>query len=588
MHETASTDGRSDPGQPRSVSPWRGRLVSSVTLLVCSILILRLYQLQGPDRDKLSDQVSQQRLHYQRILARPGEILDRHGRLLATTVSTRSLFVDPSRIREPWQTARLLATALKLNPDALFERLSRSSNKRFLWVKRRLTDAETQRVRELGLPGEIWGFRDEYLRRYPQGPLAAHVLGLRDIDGTGRGGIEESMDRILRGTDGQRAIERDALGRVVGVRDEIAELPQNGRPVQLTLDAVIQLFAERELDEICSTFQPRSACALVMDPRSGELLAMASRPGFDPNHATRIAAEAWKNHSIASMYEPGSTLKPFLVGWALKSGVLDRDEELDCEQGAYRMGRRVLHDHHPYGWLSVKDILVKSSNIGMAKIGERLTNAGLYEAVQVFGFGRRTGIELAGEIPGMVRPLGEWNSYSTGSVPMGQEIAVTPLQLITAHACLANGGQLISPRLTMSGSHGPELTASLKRPCLPEPIARWLVNAAMREVVERGTGKKAQLPNVAVFGKTGTAQKVDPNTGRYSNSRHISSFVCGAPAHAPRVVVLVVVDEPAAGESQFGGSVAAPGAARILHYALGRVPDQTSRTAVRSPESRKE
>jgi cell division protein FtsI/penicillin-binding protein 2 len=242
------------------------------------------------------------------------------------------------------------------------------------------------------------------------------------------------------------------------------------------------------------------------------------------------------------------------------------------------MGRRVLHDHHAYGTLSVADILIHSSNIGMAKIGERLTNAGLYEAAASFGFGRRTGIGLPGELPGMLRPLNQWNDYSTGSVPMGQEIAATPLQVITAHAALANGGRLISPRLVMNETQqaaGPAAarvvspaSASVVSQVVDRTIAEWLVRGPLTDVVRRGTGKRARLQEWQVFGKTGTAQKIDLKSGGYSAEAHVGSFLCGAPADDPRVLVLVVVDEPTAGASYFGGTVAAPSAARILEKSL--------------------
>ncbi|HUG91633.1 MAG TPA: penicillin-binding protein 2, partial [Planctomycetaceae bacterium] len=379
------------------------------------------------------------------------------------------------------------------------------------------------------------------------------------------------------------------------------QAPRHGDSLMLTLDTVLQLLVEDELDRLFDEWKPNGACVTVMDPATAEVLAMASRPAFDPNDPSRVPAAAWKNLNLASMYEPGSTFKPFVVAWAMERGLLRADEQFDCERGAWRMGRRVLHDHHPYGVLSVTDILVKSSNIGMAKIGQRLGNGGLYDATIAFGFGRRTGIELPGELHGLVRPLPQWTSYSIGSIPMGQELAVTPLQLLTAHAALANGGTLVRPRIVVHRGRSPAQdvarlpterlpalsitgpgpddaapTAVVSRTVSPQ-VASWLVREPMQEVVRRGTGRNAQIADSAVFGKTGTAQKTDPDSGAYSPTGHVCSFIGGAPPENPRVLVLVVVDEPTVAGDHSGGTVAAPAAGRILENVLRHVPLRSTR-----------
>jgi len=458
--------------------------------------------------------------------------------------------------------------------------------------------AAVQRVRRLRLPEDVVNFRSEYLRRYPQGTLAAHVLGLRDVDGRGRGGVEQAYDDELRGTAGRRMLIRDARGRVVEVQDEQSVPPRHGRTVVLTIDTVLQLFVEQEIDRLLKRWKPKAAAITVVDPTTGEILAMASRPTFDPNSPKDVAAAAWKNTNIASAYEPGSTFKPFIVSWALEKGRISRDEVFHCSWGKYRMGRRLLHGHHPYGRLSVKNILIKSSNIGMAKIGERLTNSGLHQAATRFGFGRLTGCGLPGEISGTVRPLDQWTGYSTGSVPMGQEISVTPLQLIMAFAALANGGKMMSPQFVLRVSApgtavdrpltkkqaGQRVVSQIVRP----DVARWIVREAMTGVVARGTAKRARLKEYEVFGKTGTAQKTDPATGRYSKNRHVCSFIGGAPAANPRVLVLVVVDEPSVGSTHYGGTVAAPTAANIIRKSLVYlgVPSRIPATAKRRPSTK--
>jgi cell division protein FtsI/penicillin-binding protein 2 len=431
-----------------------------------------------------------------------------------------------------------------------------------------LTVEEVEKVKALGLPSDAWGFRDEYRREYPQGVVAAHVLGLRDIDGVGRGGIEEGMDKILSGEKGRRKLARDSRGRVIEILDDIEHPPVTGQNVQLSLDLVVQLFAERELDAVMAEWKPESCSAIALDPKTGDILAMATRPTFDPNHPEKAAPSEWKNRAIADIYEPGSTFKPFVVSYGLDQNVIHRNDFFDCENGQYRMGRRLLHDHHRYGTLSLTDVLVKSSNIGMAKIGERLTNERLFEAATLFGFGRKTGIELPGELPGILRPLKEWTSYSTGSIPMGHELATTPLQLIAAHAALANGGTLVRPRIVLPQQQ--DSTAAIRQlseQTVSADVAKWVIDVPMQEVVTRGTGKRARIPGYNVFGKTGTAQCISPSGG-YVHGKYISSFVCGAPVEDPRLLVLVVVNQSSVGGETFGGKVAAPAAANILKQAL--------------------
>lgn len=549
-----------------------GVLVTGIGL-VWLVIAGRLIQLQGWQQQELTQRADRQREVVQEIQPRPGDIYDAHGRLLATSVAMPSLYVVPAEIHDPWQTAQSLAEALGVEAEPLFEKLGRYSGKQFLWVQRRLTAEAAERVRQLDLPKGCWGFRDEYQRVYPQGGLAAQVLGLRDIDGQGRGGVEESRDAQIHGISGQRILIRDAIGKVIDVQDDPQHPVIAGQDISLTLDAVIQLFAERALDELVTEWQPEACCAIVMNPQTGDVLAMASRPTFDPNHPDAAPADAWKNRAIADIYEPGSTLKPIIVAYGLDQGLLQQDDTFNCEWGRYRMGRRLLHDHHPYGHLSLTDVLVKSSNIGMAKIGERLTNQYLYQAVTAFGLGRKSGIELPGELAGIVRPLDQWTTYSTGSIPMGHELATTPLQLITAHAILANGGMMIRPRILRETSDsGSAELRRLVQPTIAPDWARWIVQEPMRQVVVRGTGKRAQLDDVDVFGKTGTAQCLSPQGG-YLHGKYISSFVCGAPAGRPRVLVLVVINQASgSGGETFGGRIAAPVAARILKDTLGHLP----------------
>lgn len=657
---------------PRSL--LRVRWIATGIVAAWVVLTGRLVQLHVMNGDRFHDLAARQRVTSETVPGRPGDIVDRNGLLLATSVSHESLFVVPQRVRDPWSVAQQLGEALQLDADALFERIAGHPERQFLWVKRRLADDEVAAVRKLELPRDVWGLRSEFKRIYPQGQLAAHVIGLRDIDNVGRDGIEHTFDHLLRGDDGHRELLRDARGRVIGVNEQTLKPARAGETIAVTLDVVVQWHTEAALDALVSRWKPVSACAIVMNPQTAEVLAMASRPAYDPNSPEKAVAAAWKNRTISDIYEPGSTFKPFVVAWGLKQQSIEIDEFFNCEFGEYRMGKRLLHDHHKYGKLSLTDVLVKSSNIGMAKIGERLTNANLYEATTAFGFGRRTGIELPGELTGVVRPLRKWNSYSTGSVPMGQEISTTPLQMITAYAALCRHSALVAPRIRMAmpatvsrfnrgegvrGTHAFErstvrrvagragetisdeatspsgeafgVTNEDQRPVpveppepsdetppagettregstsksetrepdprsdaapgatapalVPDNAARFLYARALAEVVRRGTGKRAALKVYDVFGKTGTAQKVDPVTGAYSKNLHISSFVGGAPADNPRVLVIVVVDEPHGATTQetFGGVVAAPAAGAILRDTLAYLRVPTKDGTLRAP-----
>lgn len=545
----------------------RSRLVTGLILIIGLGLIARLVQLQVHDRERYSQQIARQTESREPVPARPGDILDRNGQVLAKSITVKSLYAIPTAIDDRPRFCKKVAEALGITANDLEKKLTENASKSFLWLKRRLTEEEADRIRAAELEKGSWGFRDEYLRIYPQAELAAHVLGIRDIDRIGRGGVEQSCDRILRGTDGFRLLVKDARGRVIDVQPILENQPKHGEALTLTLDIVLQLHTELALGELMEKWKPKSATVIVLRIADGEVLAMGSRPTFNPNDPGKATPEAWKNRAIVDQYEPGSTIKPCIVAWGLESQVIGRNEQIDCENGVYQMGGRTLHEHdgHAYGVLDVTTVVAKSSNIGMAKIGEKLTNAKLHEALIQFGFGKKTGIELPGELAGGVRPLKEWTRYSTGSIPMGQEFSATPLQVITAYGALANQGGMISPRI-VRGDSSSQISTRVLRP----EVAEWMTQEVLTAVVERGTGKNAKLSKIRVFGKTGTAQKADPRTGLYSNKLHTSSFVCGGPAEAPRVLVLVSVDEPSVGD-HYGGTIAASTAARLLEIALERI-----------------
>lgn len=583
---------------------WRTSALTRFIFAAWGVVALRLIHLQWYQADELARLATRQSEVVVEVPARPADIVDRNGKLLVGSITSQSLFIDPKYFKVEPDFIQELADAVHLKFEDLSQRVDDYKDKRFMWVKRRLSDDEVDHVLNLKWPKNSFGFREEFQRQYPQDELAAHVLGLRDIDGTAKAGVELSLDQLIRGKPGKRKLVKDARNRIVEVDYSPEDAPRQFQAVQLTLDLAIQMFAERELEKLCEEWKPSAATVIVMEPRSGELLALASRPTYSPNDLRDVPEEAWKNQAISIVYEPGSTFKPFIVAWGLQQKALTIDDTFNCHFGTYRMqGGREIRDVGKHGVLNVTDVLVKSSNIGMAQIGDRMKNEGLYAAVTRFGFGRPTGVELPGELSGILHPLEKWTSYSTGSIPMGQEIAVTPMQLAAAHCALANGGKLISPRVLKGVlGDGSEMdttfTVSMTDPHLATPpqivtstvdenIADWIIREPMAEVVRRGTGLKARIPGYSVFGKTGTAQKYDPKTGGYSSKNFVVSFVGGAPVNDPKVIVLVVVDEPHTFQRVLGGKIAAPVAARILQRTLLHLrvpPDREERTATRFDE----
>ena len=552
----------------------RARLLGGCMLCVFALLGFRLYHLQYAEAARFQEMAARQQGSYVVLAARPGNIVDSRGRTLAASIEVDSVFADPAQIEDRLRAARALGGALGLDASSLLELLERKADKRFVWIKRRVSRHEATTVRWLGLPDRWVGTTKEFLRVYPQGMLACHVLGHRDIDNVGRDGVERRMDAYLRGQAGRRYFLRDARRRVLAIDHARSVMPVHGKTVVLTIDSVIQHIVEEALDQVMAQWKPTSASAVVMDPTTGEVLALANRPAFDPNRMADYPAASWRNRAIMDIYEPGSTFKPFVASIALDRGLVSLSERFFCHHGVYAMGRRRLHDHHPYGWLSFPDVIIKSSNIGMAQLGERLGNARMYEGLRAFGFGHPTGIDLPGETAGQLHPLARWTSYSTGSIPMGQEIGLTPIQLARAWCALANSGRLLTPKTCrgvteLDGTSLKDWTKPTEvGRALSAPVARTMVDPILTGVVEQGTGRRARLTEYRVWGKTGTAQKRRPDGRGYSHHLHVSSFVAGAPAHDPKIVVVVMVNEPTVGTTHYGGTVAAPAVGQIIRKGL--------------------
>ncbi len=487
-----------------------------------------------------------------------GAFFDRHLNILAHSLQTDSVYAAAKHIDDAAKpmVARRLAQALNLSPSSVLVRLRRP--KGFVWIARRVTPEQAARVTALHLPHVE--LIKEAKRFYPGGSLASHVIGVAGIDNHGLDGLELACDRLLRGQPGYRASVRDGKGRQLPGYWEREIDPSNGSHVVLTIDAMIQHIAERELDRAFHSSHAVGGTIIVMEPRTGEILALANRPTYDLNDPATIDPNRRRNRAITDLMEPGSVFKVVTASALLAEHLVRVDDRFFCENGQYTIpGGHLLHDHKPYGWLTFREVIAMSSNIGTAKAAQRLTPTQLYEYIRRFGFGEPTGIDLPGEISGLLRPPSRWSKLSPWLIPIGQEVGVTPIQLGVALSAMANGGQLVRPHVIkeVRGADGAVVSASPAAPVrqvIPAEVAQT-VRAIMASVVEDGTGKKAMIRGYTSGGKTGTAQKVDPN-GHYSHSRFFASFAGFAPVAHPALVIVVVLDEPH--PVYYGGEVAAP------------------------------
>jgi cell division protein FtsI/penicillin-binding protein 2 len=535
-------------------------------------LAFRLFQLHVLEHKNLLMQAvanSEQVLHRQ---GRRGQILDANGNLLANSLSVRVVFADPGvTCSQAVTTARALAPLLQMNEATLATRLS--SPVRYVRLKQKVGEDTIQMIRALKLKGI--GFEDQFVRSYPNGDLASHVLGFVDAEHKGVQGIEASMETFLQGRAGYEVIERDRKGHEIRA-SRIEDLaPCDGFTVVLTIDQVIQHIAEVELEKAMVTFRPQAAMIILTRPKTGEILAMSCRPTFDSNKAGDAAADARRNRCISDLAEPGSTFKIVTISSALSEGLVHLEDRFNCENGAWQYCGRLLHDAHPY----VEEILFHSSNIGAAKIAvERMGPSRVYDAMRQFGFGRKTGIAIPGEVSGIVHPLAKWNKLSISRIPMGHEVSVTSIQMIMALNAVANGGRLMKPLVVKSvlDEHGTPLMQYTPQ-LVGQPIspqATVLMTTALRKVSSPiGTAPRAAVPRYDVAGKTGTAQKLE--NGQYVN-KYYSSFIGYLPASDPEISIYVSLDEPAGG-AYYGGSVAGPVfravAEKVTQY-LGIPPQQ--------------
>jgi cell division protein FtsI/penicillin-binding protein 2 len=491
-----------------------------------------------------------------------GTIYDRNGRELAVSLPVQSCFAVPPEIGDPGLAARLLSPILGIPVKDLRERLR--SKHRFMWVARRLAPEVVERIQALNLRGIY--FEREMARFYPKRQLASQVIGFVDIDGHGQAGIEYSLDKQISGRPGEIFVLADGR-RHYYQRTERPPVP--GANVELTIDENIQYIAEKELARAIQDTGSAAGSVLVMNPSTGDLLAMANWPTFDPNVPAGSSPASRQNRAISDIYEPGSTFKTITLSAAIDSGAVTPDQLFNCQMGHIMLAGRLIHDWHPFGMLTVGEVLMHSSDVGAIKIALKVGDANFYHYMRAYGFGQRTGIRLPWESPGILRPPKLWRPSTIGSLAMGQAVGVTTLQLIRAVSAIANGGMLYEPRIVRSIDIDGNKTVPPDVP--PARVISATTAATMRHMMEgvvlKGTGRKAQLVGYTTAGKTGTAQKIDPETHRYSRRNYLASFIGYAPINNPAIVTLVVLDSPHKGSHE-GGWAAAPVFKRIMEQVL--------------------
>lgn len=535
---------------------------------------IRLADLMLLNHERLSERARSQYLGKKDIAVKRGGIYDRRGRVLAVNLDVESVYCDPQEVDSPAETASALAKATGMRYGSVLEKVS--SKNRFSWVKRKLSREAAGKLKDLKLKGVA--FVPELKRFYPKGRLASHVLGFVGIDNQPLEGLELEYEEVLRGRAGSVLFERDAGGRPLS---EGLDFQSGGNSLVLTVDEGLQYIVEKELDEALEKWEASSASAVMMNPFSGEILAVANRPTYDLNNPSKYRASARRNRAITDLYEPGSTFKVVTAAGALEEGVVDTEEEFDCSKGFIRVGRRAIWDTHNHGVITFKDVIKTSSNVGTIQVGQKLGQEKLYEYAKRFGFGQETGIDLPGEAGGVLKSPEKWSGTTLAAMSIGYEVAVTPLQVLRAYSAVANGGLLLRPYLVskMISPEG-EIIYSAEPEIQGRAISRETADILKDILISvtqlGGTASRASVEGNRVAGKTGTAKLIDRETGGYSDKRYASSFVGFVPADNPRVALIIVVYAPK-GE-HYGGLVAAPLFRKIANQTLAylNVPREDS------------
>lgn len=534
-------------------------------LLWCGVITGRLVTLQIIRYGEFTQRAARQQMRTVEVSPRRGVIYDRNGHELAMTIAVDSAFAIPSEIPDQATAARLLGKILNVAPQEMLAKLEASRS--FVWVGRKLEPEQASRIRALNLRGVY--FQKETKRFYPKRELAAQVLGYVGMDDEGLGGIEKEFEDQLSGKPGKMYVSIDARQKSLG---RIERAPEPGSNLVLTIDEKLQYIAERELQRAVDETRAQAGTVVIQNPRTGEILALASLPTFNPNVFRKSNPQAMKNRAVSDIYEPGSTFKIVTLSAALEEKLTTPNEVIDCQNGAINVFGRTVHDHKPFGALTVSQVLQQSSDVGAIKLGLRLGDERMDKYIRSFGFGAQTGIELPGETRGIAKPASRWTKSSIGSIAMGQEIGVNALQVASMVSTIANDGVYTPPRIvagTFTAKGGTAQTVTFK-PGAQHRVVSQMTSAQMKQMLEDtvlfGTGKKAILDGYTSAGKTGTAQKIDPATGRYSKWAYVASFAGFAPVQNPAITVVAIIDSPLKGHH--GGDVGGPLFNRVAQSAL--------------------
>lgn len=486
------------------------------------------------------------------VAAPRGTIFDRNNVELAANEGSVTIYADPKLVRSPATESQRAAVVLGFDQQAEMDLLKKLADRksRFVYVLRQAPAVKAKKLERMKLAG--FGYTVEPKRIYPQGVLAAQTIGFAGVENHGLAGLEQKYEDSLLGRDGKQTVVRDPAGRIISTQSATLEKP--GKDLTLTINNVIQRYVQQELARTLKTWTARSASAVVLDPHTGEVLAMATVPTYNANNVSVTPQDLQRNRTVTDTYEPGSTFKLVTVAGALSEGLVSPQTSFTLPY-SIQVADKTIHDSHLRGTerMSVSEILTVSSNVGAVTIAQQLGEEGLARWIKRFGFGRTTGIDFPGESKGIVLPPDQWSGSSIGTIPMGQGIAVTSIQLAAAYAAIANKGVWVQPHL-VSRIGGKPVVASKRHRIVRSDVAEQIMTM-LGSVVREGTGIEAEIPEYSVAGKTGTANKIDPLTRKYSTSKYVASFVGIVPASDPRLVILITVDEPS---TIWGGSVAAP------------------------------
>ncbi len=530
----------------------RAVIVNTVVVGFFIVILMRLFDLMIINHGRLKARAEVQHYKKEKKEVSRGLILDRKGRELAINLDAESLFCRPHEIDSPERYVLMLSRLLDKRPEVIKARLS--SGKKFVWIERGISSQKVEPIKRLNLKGI--GFMTESRRYYPKAELASHVLGFVNIDQRGIEGVELIYDSQLRAALRNASLLRDANGRYLS--DGLEE--PKGNNVVLTIDEGLQYISEKVLEDAMQRWKAGWGVVIMMDPYTGEIFSMAVRPAYDPNYFNKYDPSVRRNRALTDSYEPGSTFKLITAAGALEEGIVNTDTKIDCQGGKIKIGSKIIEDVHPSGVLTFKEIIERSSNVGTIKIARMLGPQKLYHYARLFGFGSKTGIDMPGEASGYLKKPEEWSTLSMGAIPIGYEVAVTPLQVLRAYAVVANGGWLVTPHV-VSAITAPDGTPIYRLKYSSQRILSSRTAFILKEILtgtvtEHGTARLAGVDGNTVAGKTGTTRLFDQHLKTYSKDRYVSSFVGFVPASQPRIVAIVVIGEPKGG--YYGGTVAAP------------------------------